>query len=456
MKKTLALFLSCAMLLCSLANFSTAVFAEINATEQHHHDLIRNVYDKINDKDWTGYADCYAPSIRQDRLDMVSSEWNMEHNQGILDVKHATILEIAKLDDRYCPDPYFYPTFSNIFSDTSAYDCYYVRADLDVYTPKKNFVNGINEHVITIVKENGEWYIGAMCRYEPIDLTEDLTKHGGDILPTRTLAVDKANTYPYFSNSTQPSTIIVKYKNGKTYDVSFKEFIVNVTCNEIGGMDFATDAIVANIIAIKMCGWWATIANKNLDYDIQGGSEADFAHVAYIDGRYGGCNETQITKIRNLVTKYMDAYMISSSASGSKIFFPNYRAGKPDTAGGSGTGRMYQYGSDYLARSGKDWMQILHYYYDNSDENHINVGIVQIKCTNHVESVRFKSNATYHWHPCTKCEHKFSMTAHVWVSYGTRYRCSTCKRVQDTIPANGFHRGFMDICNLELKGLCLK
>ena len=38
------------MLLCFLANFSTDVLAETYATEQHHHELIRNLYDKINAK----------------------------------------------------------------------------------------------------------------------------------------------------------------------------------------------------------------------------------------------------------------------------------------------------------------------------------------------------------------------------------------------------------------------
>ena len=387
---------------------------------------------------------------------MVLSEWNFEHKEDVLNIKHADILEISKLDDRYRSDTFLYASLAEIFSDTNSYDCYYVRMNLDVYESKNIFVNGENEYVITVVKENGRWYIGTLRRYEPIALTEDLAKPVGGILPTRTAEVDKTNTYYYSSFSNQPSIIRVRDDTGQTHFVQFKEFIVNVTCNEIGAMGFATDAVVANIIAIKMCGWWATAARKNLAYHIKGGSNPSYALVAYVHNSYGGCTTAQVNNIRNLVSKYMDTYMISSSASGSKIFFPNYRAGTKGVAGSSGTGRMYQYGSDYLADSGMNWMKILHYYYDNSDENDINVGIIQIKCKNHVASVQYTSDAMYHWHPCTKCEHKFSKAAHTWISYGTRYKCSVCNRVQDTIPAAGFHGRFMVICSLELNGLCLK
>lgn len=206
----------------------------------------------------------------------------------------------------------------------NSYDCYYVRMNLDVYEPKDIFVNGENEYVITVVKENEVWYIGTFHRYEPIALTYDLAKPVGGILPTRTLEEDKANTYYYSSYSSQLSTIKVRDDTRQTYIVSFKEFIVNVTCNEIGAMRFSTDAVVANIIAIKMCGWWATAANRNNTYHIKGGSNPKFALVAYVHGSYGGCTSTQVSRVRELVTKYTDTYMISSSASGSKIFFPNY------------------------------------------------------------------------------------------------------------------------------------
>lgn len=101
MKETLALFLSCAMLLCSLANFGIAVLSETDTTEQHHHELIRNLYDKVNAKDWVGYANCYAPSVMQDNLNMVLSEWNFEHKEDVLNIKHAD-------DNRYRPDTFLY------------------------------------------------------------------------------------------------------------------------------------------------------------------------------------------------------------------------------------------------------------------------------------------------------------------------------------------------------------
>jgi hypothetical protein len=41
------------------------------------------------------------------------------------------------------------------------------------------------------------------------------------------------------------------------YNEDFTEFIVNATCNEVGNMGYSDDALKANIMAIKMCGWWA-------------------------------------------------------------------------------------------------------------------------------------------------------------------------------------------------------
>lgn len=224
------------------------------------------------------------------------------------------------------------------------------------------FSNGISSHLIILVKDNDGWHIGTMLGC-PSELN-DMTVLSNNIL---------RKGYGFCNCGTEPSTIDVMDEKGTVHkNVSFEDFIINVTCNEIGNEGYNTNALKANIIAVKMCGWWAVEANYRETYgcDIKNGD------VNYRSSLKTPDTNTQIVK--NAVSDLDGWRMVSSSETGGKLFFASFFAGSAN-ATGKGTGRLRQNGSNYLAESLKyDWKQILHYYYDNSSYNNPDVGTVQI------------------------------------------------------------------------------
>lgn len=56
--------------------------------------------------------------------------------------------------------------------------------------------------------------------------------------------------------------------------------------------------------------------------------------------------------------------MLSSSG---ELFYPSYRAGTSGSAGTQSGGTMSQYGSQYLAKQGYTYDEILSYYYSYSN-----------------------------------------------------------------------------------------
>lgn len=88
-------------------------------------------------------------------------------------------------------------------------------------------------------------------------------------------------------------------------------------------------------------------------------------------------NTTSNSSVNSAVSAISSYRCVSSSATGSKLFSTAYFAGS-NNGNGAGTGQLRQNGSNYLANSGYDWKEILHYYYDNSSYNNPNVGIVRI------------------------------------------------------------------------------
>ena len=132
--------------------------------------MIFDFFGKINKGDFLGLANSFAPVRREDEIKSVN-EWNKEHKEGYFDFKHIDVLGIAKTNERYCrPDTYFLPELDEFISNTDNFDCYYVHASVDVY---KYFPDDIwrepgeRGFIVTIIKQDGEWYIAIVGGYCP-------------------------------------------------------------------------------------------------------------------------------------------------------------------------------------------------------------------------------------------------------------------------------------------------
>jgi hypothetical protein len=246
-------------------------------------------------------------------------------------------------------------------ANDETYDCYKVTLDLAVDDETDSYQNGINYKLVILVDNNGNWEAGGATSFNQ-QLPLGFAMPGAGITP---LGVG----YGFLPTSgtlsaTQPSSIDVYY-SGTVYNATFAEFVKNATQNEIGNMGYDSNAVKANCMAVKMCGWWAKLGRYRESY----GADIMYGDVAYVPGT---------TTIASGVTS---AYSTISSkravSSTGKAFYMAYYAGSYN-ATGENSGQMRQNGSSYLADQGYTWQEILSYYYDDSSYNNGNTGTIQI------------------------------------------------------------------------------
>lgn len=271
------------------------------------------------------------------------------------------MLSIEKVDNSYAPK--IYPELIEYFASESTYECYKVDVDITVNEDNGYFSDGISSQLVILVKNSDGWHIGTI-----LDCPSEL--NGANVISD----ITPRKGYGFCDCNSEPTKIAVMDDKGTVHPgESFEQFIVNVTCNEIGNAGYDTNALKANIIAVKMCGWWAIEAEyRRKAY----GCDIIYGDVAYKSKINTTSANTQI--VQDAVSDLAGWRMVSSSDTGAKLFYASYFAGSANTTG-KGTGRLRQNGSNYLADSlGYSWKDILHYYYDNSSYNNPNVGTVQI------------------------------------------------------------------------------
>jgi hypothetical protein len=320
--------------------------------------IVYDYFDTINSGDWEAWAELHVLAARDNYRDFVSNQVNIDNNTGILTIDSVELIDIVQVGDSYAPP---FSELSPYFLSNDTYDCYKVAVDLTVAEESESYHDGINQKLVVLVNENGNWEVGGTTSFHSQSPTgfslfsTGITPLGvgyGFLPSTGTLS------------SSQPTSIDVYY-NGNVYNTTFSEFVKNATQNEIGNMSYDSDAFAANCMAVKMCGWWAKLGRYRETY----GADIMYGDVAYVPGT---------TTISNSVTT---AYSTISSkravSSGSKAFYMAYFAGSYDNTG-AGTGQMRQNGSSYLADQGYSWQEILHYYYDSSSYNNGSTGTIQI------------------------------------------------------------------------------
>lgn len=337
--------------------------------------IVYNFVDSINSDNWDNWVSFYTPTVQSYYYDFVHNSNNLANNVGILTVATTDVISIEKIDNRYAPK---FHELSEFFKSEDSYEVYLVGIDMNVNTNTEYFYNGINYKLVVLVNNNGIWRVGGQSG-APIEvLLESNGAFVDEAISAYSLRVFGNTAVPFgvgyglLSPGSTPSTIKVANASGTTvYNVNFSDFVKNATQNEIGNMGFNSNAIKAQAMAVKMCGWWCKVAQ----YRDSVGADIQYGDVAYVDGT------TVNQSVKDAYTAISSYKMVSDTGSGSKLFYAAYFAGKKDSTG-KGTGQLRQNGAEYLATNASyqyDWKQILHYYYDNSTYNNPNVGIVQIK-----------------------------------------------------------------------------
>ena len=147
-----------------------------------------------------------------------------------------------------------------------------------------------------MIREASGWKIGGICK-----CPRDLGSVPAGIMVSR-------QSYGFVSYQSQPSYIKVKDEKGAVKNVAFSTYLKNVTYNEIGNMGYYDEAIKANVMAIKMCGWWAHAA---------GYRSAEGCDIKYGDVAYKSSYQTK-PAITNAINAVDGKKLVSS---GGQLFF---------------------------------------------------------------------------------------------------------------------------------------
>lgn len=357
-KKILAIVIACALMISTVSAINVQDSISIEDSPDHAQ-LVTDYWESINDGNWLAWTEYFTPAVQDIYSDFVSNPENQEDNIGILNVNHVDVLSVQQVSNFAIPTA-FYPELQQFFENESLYECYLVALDCEVNEPSAYYNSGLCYRFTIVVNEDESWGIGATFALKN-DGTNPMGRGGIG--------------YGTIEFCERPETINVRDENGDLHrNVDFNDFIFNVTCNEIGNMGFDDEAIKAQIICIKMCGWWAVAGSYRIDQ----GCDLTHSDVAFrSDNRATAGNQTLI---RDLIDEIDRWYMVTESTYGGELFYANFNAGSSN-ANGQGDGIFHQYGADYLATNRNyqyDWKEILHYYYDNSSYNNDGVGVVQI------------------------------------------------------------------------------
>ena len=345
------------LLLCLSFLVSTTAFAandtdssEVNATA-----LINEYWSDVCNGQWEKWVNHYAPNVRDEYIELISSPQNPAQSVGIFTVDKANVLGVKPVSISSIPAEY-----SVMIPELlSGQDClaYVVDVDLHVKVDNGYFKNGLNTFLFTVSTIDNVPYINAV------------TSCTWDTATRPSLLKKEQLGYGFQDYDSRPTTINVKYKNGEVKNIDFNKYVFLTTCNEIGNSNFNAEAIKAQAIAIQMCGRWA----KKGHFFPVGGYDVYYGYVAIdLPNRASAANQKTI---RTAVNAVANNEVLSS---GGKFFSMNYFAGSANGTG-QGSGQMRQNGANYLANSrGYDWRQIIRYYYNHSAYNNNGVGEIKI------------------------------------------------------------------------------
>lgn len=344
------------VMLASLGPFALASEKPMSDNEK----MVASFWESMNDGEWADWIAFYPEKVQTSYAAFASVE-NIQEGIGVLAISHSEVLDVVKVANAYAPKAY--PELQQYFEDEATYECYKVDVNLAVKTENDYFKNGRRSYLTIAVKDGDVWRIGALCMC-PAELADP---YGINLTATGV-------AYGLLSYIPEPATISVMDEKGVIHaSETFDNFIFNTTCNEIGNMGFHINAIRAQVMAVKMCGWWAKAGGYRaaLGCDIKNGD------VAYKS--FNGATSANQAIIRGAMTDTDGYYMVSSAETGGKLFFASFYAGGAND-NGQGLGRLRQNGANYLAtEQDYPWRRILHYYYDNSSYNNPNVGIVEVR-----------------------------------------------------------------------------
>ena len=411
MKKLISIMLAIATVFCSFG-VHTIADETTKDVQSEQHQVIRSYWDAVDRGNWAEWVEYFAPNVRELYKQIAVNPEYAEGKIGITAVSSAEVLEISLLSNEYAS--FYFKELHQYYEQENAVACYKVVLNLVADESSDYFETGKCERIMILVKEDGHWYAGASYPF-PQEDSELKSVHG----------------YGFANYIPEPKTIKTRDYDGNYATMKFDDFVFLGVCNEVGNYNYKTQAFYANVIAVKMLGWWAVSIKyrENLGCDVIWGD---------VNIRANNLASEAGQKVIRAAVNAMDGIRICCIKNGKEKLFNCDINGLEPLIGYQSSGRFWQETSNYLAKNkGYNWKQIMEYFFNNSNYNGANIDKITVKHEGGHSYGSYSTNETHHWRTCSKC-FNVSKGTHVWVE-GTAYStCKTCKyiklNVQRAVP----------------------
>lgn len=381
---------------CNVAMAETLDYAD-SVRRLDSEKTIEAYVEAVQRKDWSTFIDLECSSEQESASQYFADESN---TNGIKQVEEILLKGIYEVDNSLAEGEMLKVEYP-ILIDNDTVQSFIVALDCTVNKENQYFFNGVNYFLTVLAEEDGEMKIvqfnrpsvemleqvvvpvltearadcsdeiaginvirqaerGLVVNADNEILTEGFLLVGVSYNEGEAISVHASGTtnfpvlgsYEYYS---YPSTITVKMDvtgDGEIVTVDFETYLKNTLPKEwMGG--WSTESLRAGAYCVKMVGWYRTIK----PYKPTEGCDTSQETQRYVPN-----SEYPTT---NNAVAYVEGYGMANSEG--KLFFSEYFDGVQGSAGTQHSGKLSQWGSQYLASKENYYHEtILNYYYSGS------------------------------------------------------------------------------------------
>lgn len=357
----------------------------VNAAESTPVEKIYQIEKCVEEKDWDEYVKLVCSS---QKLGMEKYFQDENEIYGIKQIDSFEILSVEEVSEIQASTEWRTAEF-NILNSGLEKKTYIVSAYCSTEVENEFFYNGVNYFLLVFVQENEDWGLVQfnIPSYELLDSVGsekfvhenscyykeeqqaikalEMRMHGFlvnselqpiedgfEVIQTEDIArVGDYKLLGYYSNYSYPTSIRVQMSSGVIETVNFDDYMKNVLPNEWMG-SWKSESLKAGALCVKMVGWYCKIS----PVDSSKGFDLSTVVQKYVPNTAQATTNSAIDSL----------YEYGMANSSGYLFFPEYAAGVSGQAGTKGGGQLKQWGSQYLAKQGYNYEQILNYYYSGS------------------------------------------------------------------------------------------
>lgn len=247
------------------------------------------------------------------------------------------------------------------------------------------------------------------------------------------LGLARANYSPTkLSSYAFPSSIrVLNTSTNKSSRIDFRTYCYVVSASEFAvGTDGVTkvngEALKAFSLCVRNFGWYRCLYpyKPSVNADVTDDTNTQTFKWSIYNSGVGKISQQYPQNVQ----KMSSVWNVMMFDSQKKLFLPPYRAGSYKTGYliALNESNFSQNGANYYAtKLGKNYQQILHYYYDNAKGTLISKGNIII-CSGHTMSGAYYTSSKGHAVTCKTCGYFSSLSSHSYKVYNGIVKCSVC------------------------------